>query len=142
MAFLPHPDNMNADVIQVAETKVSKATMHPFAMAVFIKMPDPMICYSVRKSASLYQVMDNMLCRQLYYRRNCIRQRPSGLKSNPIRLPSTSSYFRRVDDPFFDPAIFQLPRWPRRPSYRLCRHRMCAVLSSGGSSGRKIYLAG
>ena len=142
MAFLPHPDSMNADVIQVAETKVSRAIMHPFAMAVFIKLPDPMIFYSARKSASLYQVMDNMRCRQLNYRRNFTKLRPSGLKSNPIRLPSTFSYFRRGDDPFFDPAIFQLPRWPRQPSYRLCRHRMCAVLSFDGSSGRKIYLAG
>jgi hypothetical protein len=34
--FLPHPDNMNVDVIQIAETKVSKARMPTFAMALFI----------------------------------------------------------------------------------------------------------
>ena len=47
---LPHPDNMNVDVIQVTETKVSKARMPTFAMALFIKPPTPKFRYQTTTS--------------------------------------------------------------------------------------------
>jgi hypothetical protein len=37
-ALLPHPDNMNTNAIQAAETRVSKTGIHTFAMALFIKL--------------------------------------------------------------------------------------------------------
>jgi hypothetical protein len=45
--FLPHPDNMNVDVIQAAETRVNKTEMHRFAMVLFFNLPTPMIYLTV-----------------------------------------------------------------------------------------------
>jgi hypothetical protein len=59
-AFLPHPDNMNVDVIQVAGTKVSMVRMHMFTMAFLIKPPP--LRFIIRQKNLLLCTRSNTLC--------------------------------------------------------------------------------